>query len=222
MHRHCRYTLYLFVLFVFSSGMGFSQSFEGIIRSEYYNAGDSSLIFLTWYIQPSRIALEMRFGEGKTPHTTRFVMDTSSNEMVVITRTTDGKKYFNKVQTSDIEKSDNFSMKWYKTFRTDDTTQMKGYKCRKLVSSDENKSSSCWIAEDMDIYLPPYSKFLQSDYDIRSLSQWEMKGFPMQSATVLSDGRLLHSVIVREIVPGKLSNSEFIIPKGTPEWKQKN
>lgn len=197
-----------------------AQPFEGIIKAEYFVAESNSIIFLEWYITSSKIALEMRSGpEDSVKQSTRFIMQEDEDEMKVLSTMPDGKKYFNIMEEKSIHAGEGFNYKSFETVRTEEFSVLLNYNCRKLFSKTNSIKSTCWVAEELEIYVIDYSKFLKSDYDILAMRNWDMKGFPIKSVTTTLDGELVSTMHVTEIIPQKLGKSEFEIPPGTEEWK---
>lgn len=198
----------------------YSQPFEGIIKAEYFIAESNSVIFLEWYIRPTGIALEMRPGpKDSVKQSTRFIMQEDEDEMKVLSTMPDGKKYYNIMEEKSIHAGEGFNYKSFETVRTDEFSVLLNYNCRKLFSKTNSIKSTCWVAENLETHVIDYSKFLKSDYDILAMRNWDMTGFPIKSVTTTLDGELVSTMQVKEIIPQKLSKSEFEIPPGTREWE---
>lgn len=123
------------------------------------------------------------------------------------------------MEEKSIHAGEGFNYKSFETVRTEEFSVLLNYNCRKLFSKTNSIKSTCWVAEELEIYVIDYSKFLKSDYDILAMRNWDMKGFPMKSVTTTLDGELVSTMHVTEIIPQKLGKSEFEIPPGTEEWK---
>jgi hypothetical protein len=198
----------------------FGQPFEGIIKAEYFVAETNSVTYLEWFITPHRIALEMRAGpKDSVVQSTRFIMQEDEDVMKILSTMPDGKKYFNLMEDNSIHAGEGFNYKSFETVRTDEFSVLLDRNCRKLFSKTNSIKSTCWVAEDLVTNVIDYSRFLKSDYDILAMRNWDMTGFPLKSVTTTLDGELISTMIVKEIIPQKLSKSEFEIPPGTPEWK---
>ncbi len=202
----------------------FAQPFEGIIKSEFFVAENNSITFLTWYITSTKVALEMKpeTDSSTTPQITRFIMHEGDDEMKILTLMPDGKKYFTLMEEKSIHAGEGFNYKSFETVKTDEFSVLLEQKCRKLFSKTNSIKSTCWVAEDLVTHIIDYSKFMKSDYDILAMHNWDMTGFPMKSVTTTLSGDLVSTMIVKEIIPQKISKSEFEIPKDAKEREGKN
>lgn len=197
-----------------------AQPFEGIIRAEYFVAESNSITYLEWFITPQKIALEMRSGpKDSVKQATRFIMQEDEDEMKIVSTMPDGKKYYNVMEENSIHAGEGFNYKSFETVRTDEFSVILDHNCRKLFSKTNSIKSTCWVAEDLVTSVIDYSRFLKSDYDILAMRNWDINGFPLKSVTTTLEGELVSTMQVKEIIPQKLSKSEFEIPPGTQEWK---
>ncbi len=216
-----RQKIFFLIVFGINICCVFAQPFEGTIRAEYFVAESNSVVFLEWFFSPGRVALEMRpsLNKDSVKQSTRFLMEEDGDEMKILSTMPDGKKYFNTMEETSIHAGEGFNYKSFETVKTEEFSVLLNNKCRKLFSKTNSIKSTCWVAENLEINIIDYSKFLKSDYDILAMRNWDMKGFPLKSVTTTLHGDLVSTMLVTEINPKKLEKKEFEIPSGTEEWE---
>lgn len=223
MKRKIFFFVPFFFLLQFNIPFSSAQQFEGIIRAEYFVAENNSIVFLEWFFAPGMVALDMRQDSVRSPvkPSTRFIMKKDSVDMKILSTMADGKLYYSLMSEKDIRAGEGFTFNGFETVKTEEFSVFLNHNCRKLFSKTNSIKSTCWVAEDLVTNVIDYSRFLKSDYDILALRNWGISGFPLKSVTTTLEGDLISTMLVTEVISLKCNSSEFSIPPGAEEWKDR-
>ncbi len=210
---------FLFVLVIAFFGVISAQSFEGTIKCEYKHTLSGQTIDLTYHISNNQIALEMNFDSDRGPGHSKYIpnLETGEMEMITIGQKPEHNTY-RTVQANDVQKPSGLGST-LNTTQGNEEKAIQGHNCSKIIINSPGTKTVSWISTDLNIALYQYAPYFKSDQSVAGLSQLEMAGFPMESATYDQNGNEMLTIKVVSIEEMELADEVFEVPAGFKEAK---
>ena len=193
----------LLIVFLGCSGSIFAQSFEGII--EMHQVTSNGLEYdLKWYIKGDKIAYELSSESSRSEDQMRFVPQTSTNSMLMITG--DTKK---EIPATDITTPEGFSMKGAKIEDKGLVTNSNFKTVNKIEIATSEITSQVEITSDVKVNFADYAQFFKADYGLCALAESGKVGFPISSITKDKNGKVLTRTTLKKVTRTTITDAYF-------------
>lgn len=192
--------------FIFMCAIGLqAQNFEGIIEMRQETAAGVTYD-ITWYIKNDRIAYEIVPHSGEKSLKMRFVPQPEQNSMLMIINSPEGntkKEILPHDISSDIDMS-NSTVSEIGTRNSENFGEVKVLSVNTPTTSTEVE-----VTTAININLAKYASLIKNEYGIQALIKTNRKGFPLNSVTKDSSGKVVSKTNVSSVNRTSVSEEYF-------------
>lgn len=193
----------LFILLCFQWGTATAQTFEGTIEM-YQVTADGLEYDLKWYIKGNKIAYELSSTSTRGAVYLRFIPQTKTNTMLMVTGDTK-----QQIPVDEIKGLDKMSVK-------DASIRSKGNSSNsyfKLINNWEITTSDLVIDVELTPEIPinfsDYKNFFKTDYGLYALGNSDKKGFPLSTITKDKKGNVITKTVLKRVSREAVPDSIF-------------
>lgn len=192
------------IIFLLSASVFAQETFEGKIKIEVEADGEEQVI--DYSVKDLRFRMEVPESDGA------MVYDSHANKMYIIMD--EQKAYMENFMLPEMDKSSGSYT------RTGETKDLLGYKCEKFIFQQDDRKGEAWMTKEMGGFIL-FGDLNQQKFNIPSWKTEILDAgyFPLQVIEYDSEGEVMNTFNVIEVVPQELDADLFIPPSSYKKFE---
>ncbi|MDW8274285.1 MAG: DUF4412 domain-containing protein [Chitinophagales bacterium] len=184
---------------------------EYVIDMQYKDASQKNPMQMVWHIGKKIKIRVLNEYDGKKVWSSLIADPATSTIRMYDENPENGKKIFYTISSANIQPDARFDYKRGKATVTNETKNIAGYECRKVVFNTDKFTAEFWVTSTLPD-IKPWAGYFRSFPELQGMEEAGLSGFPLSSVIKDPSGSLIASFEVKQVKSGSFEPSFFDVP----------